>query len=130
MWLIREVRLGEAPIPPEPSVDPALGVDAAGEFGERLRETLAEVAAGRVEGKVWSADDLSEDQVAGLVAGLPDMVKSLAEKPLGGGAGMAGVPAPAASLSVDVMATFSAEAGPGARGERGVAMLKRTLTPR
>jgi hypothetical protein len=75
--------------------------------GERLKETVAEVLAGRLEGAVWKTiDDLSEDQIAGLLAGLPDVVKTLAEQPLDILGDAAGFPAPVVSLGADVTATL------------------------
>lgn len=106
VWLILELCPGEAVAAPEPSVDLALGAAAAERLGELLRESVAEVVAGRVEGMVWRTDDLSEDQVASFVAGLPDIVKTLAEKPLDSLAGLAGVPVRVALLSADVTATL------------------------
>ena len=107
VWLILELRL-EKEISPDHdlSVDPALGVPDAEKLGERLKEAIAESVAGQVEELVWTtADDLSDEQVAGLIAGLPDAVKTLVEQSLDSLAGTAGVPAPMALLGADVTAT-------------------------
>lgn len=105
VWLIPVLcPQDEAAAALQPSVGPVLSADR---LGERLRESMAEVAAGRVEGMIWkTADDLSEDQVADLVAGLPERMKALAEQPLDILGDAVGVPAPAVSLGADVTATL------------------------
>ena len=85
-------------------------VGTADELGARLRASVAEVAAGRVEGMVWKvADDLSEEQAADLIAGLPDELEAIAGKPLDSLAKAAGIPAPVAGFGADVMVAFLGE---------------------
>jgi hypothetical protein len=103
VWLILAVCPEGAGTDSEPAVNHCPDVGTAHKAGERLKETVAEVLAGRLEGMVWkTTDDLSEDQVAGLLAGLPEMVKTLGEKPLD----IPGDPAPVVSLGADVSATL------------------------
>jgi hypothetical protein len=54
----------------------------------------------------WEIDDLSDDQIASLVANLPDLVKSLLAEPLRWIASAAGAPASAAAFGADVLATL------------------------
>lgn len=101
-FIVQSVFVQETGIPAV-SVDTALSEDAAVELGERLREAVVEVMADRVEGMVWH--DLAEEQAADFMSSLPDTMKSLAGKPLGTLTGLAGLPAPAASFSTDVVTT-------------------------
>lgn len=96
--------------PPQPETVLAQGAGTAEELGTRLRESVADVAAGRVEGMVWKVtDDLWEEQVADLIAELPDVVKAMAEKPPDFLGEAAGIPAPVAAFGTDVTVTFLLE---------------------
>ena len=107
MWVVAEVwPAADAPVPSQRSVDWPLDAAYAGELGEQLRKAVADVLAGRVEGLVWKADDLSEDQLAGFIAGLPDRLQTLADQPLDAlGRGL-GMPTLAASLTSAVAGTM------------------------
>ena len=111
VWLICQLRVvvveASAAVSPELSVGHALSADSAKELGEHLKDALAQVTGDRVGEMIWrSADDLSEDQVAALIVGLPDTIKTLAAKLLEAPADAAGVPPVAASLGADVTATL------------------------
>ena len=94
VWLVLELRLTDvAGALPGSVVGPAPGVDAEG-LRERLRQAVAESAADPVEEMLWKiADGSSEEQVAGLIADLPDGVKTQARRLLERPAAAAGVPA-------------------------------------
>lgn len=110
VWLVLAVCPEVADTASEPAVNHCLDVGTGHKAGERLKEAVAEVLAGRLEGVVWkTTDDLSEEQVAGLLAGLPDMVKTLALKPLDMLGDAAGLPALVVSLGADVTATLVLE---------------------
>lgn len=107
VWLVLVVCPERADTASEAVLNDCLDLDTADEAVERLKEAVAEVLAGRLEGAVWkTADDLSADQVAGLLAGLPDMIKTIAEKPLGILGGAAGLSAPVVSFGADIAATL------------------------
>ena len=79
-------------------------MEAAENLRERLRQAVAESAAGPIEEMIWKiADDPSEEQVASLIADLPDAVKTQAWRLLEGPAGAAGVPAFAAVPASDIV---------------------------
>jgi len=106
VWLVLVVCPERADTASEAAVNHCLDLGPAHKADEPLKETVAEVLAGRLEGIVWkTTDDLSEGQVAGLLAGLPDMMKTLAEKPLDILGDAAGLPAPAVSFGADVAVT-------------------------
>jgi hypothetical protein len=106
VWLVLEVCPEGAFTASEATVNHCLDLGTAHKVGERLKETVAEVLAGRLEGVVWkTADDLSEDHVAGILAGLPDTVKTLAERPLDILGDAVRAPGPAVSFGADVAAT-------------------------
>lgn len=74
---------------------------------EHLKEALAKSMADRVQQMVWkSADNLSEQQAADLIANLPDMAKMPVETLTDKLATAARVPAPVAELGSDTIATF------------------------
>jgi hypothetical protein len=107
VWLVIEMRpADEACSCPEAELNPALSATGSETFDEQLREAVAEGLADRVEQGFWEIDDLSKDQLASLVANLPDLVKSLAAEPLARLASAAGAPAPAAAFGADVSATL------------------------
>lgn len=97
VWLVVELCLAEgAWAVPGSVVGPVPGVGAEG-LRERLRQALAESVADPVEEMLWKiADGSSEEEVAGLIADLPDDVKTQARRLLEGPAAAAGVPALAA----------------------------------
>ena len=80
-------------------------MEAAENLRERLRQAVAESAACLIEEMIWKiADDPSEaEQVASLIADLPDAVKTQAWRLLEGPAGAAGVPAFAAVPASDIV---------------------------
>jgi hypothetical protein len=107
-WSVCELLLEEEPaaLSAHPSVSPAPSAGAAGELSKRVEEAVADVVAGRVVEMVWKTSDLPEGQVAGLIADLPDAIRTLAVKPLESLADSAGAPAPMASVGADAAATL------------------------
>lgn len=107
VWLIIEVcPADEACSCAGSELNPAHLATGGETFDEQLREAVAESLADRVEEELWEIDDFSHDQLANLVANLPDLVKSLAAEPLTTLASAAGAPAPAAAFGADVSATL------------------------
>jgi hypothetical protein len=107
VWLVVEVRSAdEACSCPETDRNPAPTATGGETFDEQLRDAVAESVADSVEQMFWESGDLSDDQIASLVANLPDLVKSLVAEPLGRIASAAGAPVPAAAFGADVSATL------------------------
>jgi hypothetical protein len=107
VWLVVEMRpADEACSCSEAELNPARSATGSGTFDEQLREAVAVSLADCVEQEFWEIDDLSNDQLASLVANLPDLVKSLAAEPLARLASAAGAPAPAAAFGADVSAAL------------------------
>jgi len=107
VWLVVEVRSAdEACSCPETDRNPAPTATGGETFDEQLRDAVAESVADSVEQMFWESGDLSDDQIASLVANLPDLVKSLVAEPLGRIASAAGAPVPAATFGADVSATL------------------------
>jgi hypothetical protein len=100
------VRSDEACSCPEAGPDPGPGAADGKTFEEQLRDAVAESAADTVEQAFREIDDLSDGQVARLVANLPDLVKGLVAEPLGRIARAAGAPVPAAAFGTDVSGTL------------------------
>ena len=105
VWLVIEVRPADEACAGS-EVNPAQLATGGETFDEQLREAVAESLADRVEEEFWEIDDFSPDQLASLVANLPDLVKSLAAEPLRTLASAVGVSAPAAAFGADVSATM------------------------
>jgi hypothetical protein len=97
VWLFLDLSLAEgAGAVPGSVVGPVPGADAEG-LRERLWQAVAESVADPVEEMLWKiADGSSQEQVSGLIADLPDSVKTQARRLLEGPAAAAGVPALAA----------------------------------
>jgi hypothetical protein len=104
MWVVSEAVSVTAATAVADSGDTTVGA-----LMDRLTKSVADVAAGRVEGLIWKSADLPGQQALNLVADLPDIVRELAAKQLGGAPEAAGVAAPVAVFGSQVAAAFGLE---------------------
>jgi hypothetical protein len=109
VWLFFVVRAeqDEATVPPS-LLNPPLSANAAETVGEEVKKAFNETTADQLVGLVWkSDDDLSPDQIAALIADLPDRMRTLAGQPINDLVRAAGAPALVAANVAGTAATFA-----------------------